>query len=758
MGESLVRETFYFARSPSLLWFIPLCLGVVALLFLYWRRARGHVGTVPALGLTGLRLLFFALLLIYLFQPTVLRQTLQHIPPEVAVLVDTSESMAARESGKPRSAAIPSLLAGEDAPLRRALSAAGKVRYFVFDREVRPIELESLVQGMETKGTGTDIGGALDAVRKANPGNPPSAFLLVSDGAANLGSAGAAETARRLGAPVVAVGAGDPARFRDLQILDLRAPDLSFLRHETRIGFRLRALGFKGKRVTLVLKSKGQVLATQTVDLNRDPFDRRLDFAFTPQEVGLFHLSVEAFSQLGEHSSANNTVDFSMQILRDKLRVLYVSGSPSWNYRFMRRALKQDPGIDMVSFVILRTINDDVSVAQNELSLISFPTERIFTRELHNFDLLIFDNFSFRPYFPFYYLENVAKYVERGGAFLMIGGDSSFGAGGYGDSPVEHILPIELTRPPRNYVVASARAALTEAGKTHPITRLSPDPEENLRLWKSLPRLRGFNHAGRARPEATVLAVRAAGGPAGDGGPLVAVMEAGKGRTMAILSNSLWRWYFEMVGRGQGNQPYLNLIKRSVDWLVQSPSLDRVRLSSLRTQYKAGEEAEVRLRVLDAQYRPAAGAEVSGVVIDPFGNRIPVKFTPDREPGLYVARPRFRSPGPYRVRAEARRGDLKLGESDLLLDAQIFNVEQEDASPRPEYLRELARASGGLFFEAAAFGADAASDVAKLLNSRARVNLAEERELPVWKIEYVFAALVLLLAVEWLMRRRRGLA
>jgi uncharacterized membrane protein len=486
--------------------------------------------------------------------------------------------------------------------------------------------------------------------------------------------------------------------------------------------------------------------------LNKDPFDESVTFTFTPKEAGQFRLSVEAFSQLGEHSRSNNKVEFSMQVLRDKLRVLYVSGQPSWNYRFFRRALKQNPSVDMVSFVILRTINDDVNIPQNELSLISFPTERIFTQELHNFDLLIFDNFSFRPYFPFYYLENVAKYVDRGGAFLMIGGDSSFGAGGYRDSPVEWILPVEMLQPPQDYVTRPVQPILTEAGKTHPVARLSGDPQENVEVWKALPELRGYNPAARARPQATVLATR------DDGAPLVAVMEVGKGRTMAVLSSSLWRWYFEMIGQGRGNRPYLNFVKRTVDWLVQSPSLDRVKLSSVETQYKAGEDAEVRLRVLDAEYRPATGAEIQGVLIDPFGKRVPLKFSPDREPGLYMARARLRRPGPYRVQAEAKQGDRKMGESELLVTAQSFNLEEEDASPRPEFLQALARTSGGLYFDASAFDGRAASEVAELLNSRARINLVEERELPVWKIEYVFAVLVLLLATEWLLRRRRGLA
>ncbi len=758
--DSFVRETFYWGQTPSLAWFLPLSVAALVLLLAYVFWTRQRLGTPMALVLAGLRLLTFGVLLSFLFHPTLLRQTLRRLPSEVAVLVDTSGSMDIREKGtkERRLERAKALLSAEDSPLRRVLSEAGRVHYFAFDRETKALQ-EADLPGLEAGGTGTDITEALDEVKKAFPGTPLSAAILFSDGAANLGASEGVGAAEGFGAPVVAIGVGDRSRFKDLQLLDLNAPDLAFIDHEANVRFKVRALGFQGKRVPLVLKRAGQVIATRVLTVSEDSSEQEVEFKFVPQEVGHFRFSVEAAFQVGEHSRDNNSRSFPLPVLRDKLRILYVSGRPTWSYRFFRQALKGDPGFDLVSFVILRTITDSVDIPQNELSLISFPTERIFTKELENFDLLIFDNFSFRVYFPYYYLENIARYVEQGGAFLMLGGEDSFGGGGYANTAVEAILPVELNRPAQPYVVGPVQPTLSSTGKTHPITQLSPDPEENLRIWSRLPALRGYNPTLRTKSEATVLAVLGTeDGPEEFGSPLMAVMDSGRGRTMAILTDSLWRWNFEMVGAGLGNQPYLRLVKSAIHWLSRSPSLDRVRLSSLQSHYRTGEEVEVRLRILGEDYRPSPAGEVVGSLMDPNGLQIPLRFEAAGEPGLYVARSLLKIPGPYRVSAEARRGDLTLGTSEISLTVQRFDLETEDASPRGEYLRALAGASGGVYFEASAFDDTSAEEVGRLLEGRARHDLVEERELPLWRIEYVFAALVLLLGAEWVLRRRRGLS
>ena len=235
-----------------------------------------------------------------------------------------------------------------------------------------------------------------------------------------------------------------------------------------------------------------------------------MTFPLEPDAIGEFAYTISIAPRLGEALTDNNRVDFPLSVVRDKIRVLLVCGSPTWNYRFLRQALKLDPSIDLLSFVILRTANDVVNVPESQLSLIPFPTERLFTRELRNFDLIIFENFDSRRYFPVAYLQNVARYVRDGGAFAMIGGPLAFSQGGYLGTPIEAILPVSLLRERRDYQQTTHQLRLTDEGRTHPITRLSSDDRENQRIWESMPELDALNLVGRPKPGATVLAVTSA--------------------------------------------------------------------------------------------------------------------------------------------------------------------------------------------------------------------------------------------------------
>src|SRR5439155_26409110 len=291
-----------------------------------------------------------------------------------------------------------------------------------------------------------------------------------------------------------------------------------------------------------------RVVATKPVPVTANVLEQQVHLKVEQEEMGEFTYTVSVASHLGEAVTENNHMDFPLSVARDKIRVLLVCGSPTWNYRFLRQGLKQDPSIDLISFVILRTPTDVVNVPESQLSLIPFPTQRLFTQELKNFDLIIFENFSYQLYFPWYYLENVRKYVQEGGAFAMIGGTLAFSQGGYAGTPIEEILPVAL-RPDRNdYRTGTQRMVLTEEGKAHPITRLSPDATENQRIWDMLPELDAFNVVGQAKPGATVLGISSGRLDDRPAVPLLAMQRVGDGRTLALMSDYIWKWKFQVAG------------------------------------------------------------------------------------------------------------------------------------------------------------------------------------------------------------------
>jgi uncharacterized membrane protein len=219
---------------------------------------------------------------------------------------------------------------------------------------------------------------------------------------------------------------------------------------------------------------------------------------------------------------------------------LQVAGAPSWDVKFLRRFLEGDPSVQLVSFFILRTQRDlATSYTERELSLIQFPYERLFEEDLWTFDVVIFQNFDAENYFDPYQsgtlLGNVREYVENGGAFVMIGGDRSFGLGHYGATPLADLLPRRAVAIGRAADTASFLPMLTEEGERHPITRLVAEAGENAEWWKRLHPLDGTNVVLRAKPDAAVLLAHPDRKDA-DGRPLpiLAVQEVGAGRSMAL--------------------------------------------------------------------------------------------------------------------------------------------------------------------------------------------------------------------------------
>ena len=718
---------------------------------------RGKAPTWVAFAVTGLRLLAFMLIVTFLTNPTVLLQTLQKIAAPLAVLVDSSESTSLPVTDIKESTRLQqgkNVLLQGSRPLMESLARDFDLRLYRFDEHAHAVSREELAS-LIPDGRATDIVQSVLDVQQEYQGTPLAGIVVMSDGIVTAGSAGA-DAVRHGGTPVVTIGLGDPERYRDIQIAAVEAPNFAFLHSSVDIEVTVKSWGYKGQVIPLVLKQEGRILSTSSLVLDADRGTRRVTFTMTPKEVGRYRLSVETPVQVGEVLRTNNLRDFQLQVRRDKIRVLVVSGRPSWNYRFLRRALKSDPSVDLISFIILRTPTDMVNVPDDQLSLIPFPTNRLFTEELGNFDLLIFDNFSYLLYFPMLYLENIRKFVIDGGAFVMFGGDQSFDLGGFTNTPIEEILPIALERAGQGYVHTRVKMELTPEGLQHPITKLAPSAEDTQRIWQEMPPLRGFNQARRPKPEAVTLGVTS------DGQfnrlPLMAAMQYGEGRTLAFLSDQLWRWNFEMVGAQGGNHHYLNMVHQMVRWLVKEPGLRPVQLFSDKQTYQVGDSVALRMRVLDHDFSPAPGAVLNLAVRDPHGQMARVNTLPTDEPGEFQASLKAEQLGAFRAEVEARLGERHLGQDVLIYEVASSTAESLHGAPDHDMLRQLAGASGGRFFAASEVDADFGAVLRDILKRDLQYKIVEERALHLRHTPSAFLVLVGLFGLEWFVRRRTGLA
>ena len=746
-----MRELYFIAPLPW--WLIALVAALTAILLVQQFRAlRQRLPLGRSALLTLLRAGVYAGLIFFLFGPALIDRRTTKLRRPLTVLIDSSQSMAFPADAK----AAPGdkdpvsrldivrekLTAGQE-PLIQKLSRDYDLRLIRFGTSLEPIATGSL-PGLQPQDPGTRLLESLQAA--ARDGTPTSGIVVFSDGIAN-GTNTSLDGMASWPVPVFAVGVGEAEGFTDVRIAKLGAPDFAFRGREFKIDLTIQASGMKGATVPVFFNRGKNLITSRPVTIDADLFEQKVTLAFTPKELGTHGFSVSIPAQPGEQITQNNHKDFKVDVQRDKIRILTLSGSPAWNYRFLRMAMKQDPLIELVSFVFLRTPTDTVDVPESQLSLIPFPIDDIFLEELKNFDLIFLDDFSHRAYFNPVYLERVRDFVRDGGGLAMFGGARAFDSGGYGESALRDVLPVELDGKGVFETRGALQAALTPAGKAHPITRLVPDPKINEEAWRKLPALTGMNQVRAARGETLLTA---------GGAPLLAIGRHGKGRTLALMTDDAWRWNFIAVGNKETPQHHLKLMRQAVRWLAQEPSFEQVRLRPIAVS-QPGEKVAIKLRVLKDDFTPTRAASVQLRVLTPEGEPILVPAAADGEEGEYAGEFTPTREGTYRVEAEASLGGKMLGRDKTSFTAAYFYGEADDGRPRLELLKQIAESSKGEYIAIDDWNDQALERIAARLDRIAPSEIVEQRQTRLWSNLWPFAIMLALLSVEWWMRRKWGL-
>jgi len=740
-------------------WVIALVgLGTGALLVQQFLSLKQRLALGQSSFLVFLRTCVYILLIFFLLGPALVDKRVTKLRRPLTVLIDSSESMAfpasskATQDGKPGKSRLDlvreKLLNGQE-PLIQKLNRDYDLRLYRFGTSVEPISPGSLSQ-LKAQDEGTRLLELLP--RAATDAGAQSGILLFTDGITN-GDQKTLDGTPALSVPVFTVGVGETEGFTDVRIAEVRAPEFAFRGREFKIDLTVQAYGLKGKSVPLYFNRGKNLITSRPVAIDSDSFEQKITFSFNPKELGTHSFSLSIPAQPGEQITENNHKEFKVDVHRDKIRVLTLSGSPAWNYRFLRMAMKQDPLIELVSFVFLRTPTDTVDVPDNQLSLIPFPIDDIFLEELKNFDVVFFDDFSHRAYFNPVYLERVKDFVRDGGGLAMLGGFRSFDSGGYAESALKDVLPVELDNKGRYQTQATVRPVLTASGKVHPITRLLPDPKANEEAWAKMPPLADLNQVRGARGE-TLLS--ASGDGAATGSPLLTIGRFGKGRSLALMTDDVWRWNFIAVGNRETPQNHLKLIRQAVRWLAQEPAFEQVQIRPIPTS-RPGEKVTIKLRVLKDDFTPTPQASVQLRVFGPEGEPSLVSATADSEEGEYTGEYTPTKEGSYRVEAEASLAGKTLGKDKTSFSVAFPYGETDDGRPRTDLLKQIAEASHGEFFSINDWNDKALDKIAAKLESHAPSQIVEQRQTRLWSTLWPFSIILALLSVEWWMRRKWGL-
>ncbi len=561
--------------APALPWWLLAALAAVAVIvtgLAIWRGARGAWWRAAA----------FAALLLGLGNPRLREETRETRPDIAVVLVDDSDST--RVAGR-----------------EQRIAAA---RALVTQRLARLPDLETRIVSVPEGGNqGTLLWGALDRALAEIPRARLAGILALTDGQAHD-----APTDPAPGAPFHLLLAGRPGEI-DRRIRIIEAPGFGIVGRSVEVRLVVEDLGAPRAdgAARLTIRRDGQAPRIESVPVGRE---HRVTVPIERGGPTVLELSAEA--REGEVSDVNNRAVVTINGVRDRLRVLLVSGEPHAGERTWRRLLKADPNVDLVHFTILRPPEKDDLTPLNELALIAFPVRELFQVKLRDFDLVVFDRFANRGLLPPAYLRNIADYVRQGGALLMSVGPEYAGPTSLFPTPLGQILPARPMGGAQAVAEGAYRAQVTEAGARHPVTEGLPLANQDA----APPAWGRWYRWLRTEPRAGTTVMVAPGNA-----PLLVLDRVGEGRVALLLSDQIWLW-----SRGHdGGGPQAELLRRAAHWLMREPELEEEDLSArieggtlsvVRRSVEAGPLPEVTITAPDGSLsrhalRPGVGGRAT---------------------------------------------------------------------------------------------------------------------------------------------------
>jgi len=712
--------------------------------------------------LLALRVALLSLLFVVFLEPTWVEERQRSGGRVVAVIVDDSASMAHRGGALSRwERAVKAA---------RTLAERNPVVLHVGSDAVRAIRAAELAQH-QTTGTRTDLLAMLTEIGDLK--RPPGlgAVVLISDGLDNgdlirrrraltadkLLDERTAAILARLAVPVHSLAIGDPEPLSDLAVTAVRASSHAFVRNVLPVAVDIEVLGYgsEGGQARVILRLDGTPIADEAVPL-MGPERRTLRMEVQPQRTGPHVLSATISALPDEATVVNNTGHATIKVLRDRTRVMHLAGHPSWDTRFLRTHLNADPSVDLISFYVMVGQGARFYVRARDTTLIPFPTRELFEKALHDFDLVIFQDFQFVPFEIGRYLPLLRDFVRQGGAFAIFGGHQSLSAGGHGSTALAGWLPVELRAPGADLGYREARFSprLTAAGRNHPVTRLADDQASNDDAWKRNT-LVGHNTALGARPDGIVLAA------SDDDTPLVAVADREQGRVAVVATDGLWRWAFpggDAEDRAATRADYHRFLEQLRGWLTHDPAYDAIGLRAMQPTLEPGHTAGVQAMVRGPDGAPMAGVTLRFRVLDllkeapsPGDDGWQEAPVTEADGGTLIAWPNAR-PGAHRMEVEATVAGA-LQRASIALAVRETGAEHRRLGADASLLQSLARASGGVVWRDSP-----PKKTVPMVSGGDLPELTEKARSELWSSPWTALLLLLLLAVEWWLRRRWGLA
>jgi uncharacterized membrane protein len=716
---------------------LALMAAAVVISFIAWRRSGFSLATAV---LEGLRLAIVGLVAVLLNQPEWVEEYKPEEKPTIAVLYDASTSMETKDvlvsgsSGQAagvleRKTAIAPLL---DAEFWKPLAERYEVK-------IEPVSAA-------TPEAGTDLGTPLASA--AERFASLRSVVLVSDGDWNRGPPplDAAQRLRLAQVPVFTVAVGSEKQLPDVELASLDCPTVGVAGKPVRVPFTVVSSLPTERLVSVTLKtSDGESISK---DVRLPPMGTATDWIFwTPADVGDYTVSLVVPQQPGELRQDNNTRTAPIAVRREQLQVLVVESVPRWEYRYLRNALSRDPGVNVSCLLFQPGLSK--RGGGNKDYIQAFPAG---LDELSKYDVVFLGDVGVGPgqltAEDCRLLKGLVEFQASGLVFMpgWRGEQASLA-----DTPLADLCPVivDPVNTSGQSTDAPRRMVLTEAGQRSLLAKLADSGDENLAVWESLPGVQWYGPVLRAKAGSEVLAVHEDAGNEFGRIPLLVTRTFGAGKVLYMATDGAWRWR-----KGVEDKYHYRFWGQVVRWMAYRRNMakgERMGFSFSPEQPQLGQALAFDARVTQAGGEPLSGGDVAARITAPSGAVDTVRFSPpagEGEWGVFSASYSPKEAGQHKVVLSCKQtGDT--------LEATIFvqgsPAEGVGRAARPDVLREISQVTRGKLVPP--------EEIRSLIESLAALPEPppDVRRVQLWCHPAVAAAVVGLLGLFWVARKRQGL-
>jgi uncharacterized membrane protein len=775
---------------PASRWIVPAgaLLAAVCVLLVWSYRRASAIGTAQRIAFC-LKLVGVLMLLLCLTEPLWSGKRAKSGANMFVVVADNSRGMNVRDRGttQSRGEILQAALKVDQADWLGTLAKNFQLRQYVFDSRLRrTTDFSELV----FDGRASAIGTTLRTVAERYRDRPLAGVLLMTDGNAT----DMAEQFYDLSnvPPVYPVIVGSAKPQKDISLANVSVSQTSFEDAPVLIQTDVEVSGYAGKAVAVdLIEDSGKMMERQTWNVSKSDDKEAFRFRVRPDRTGVlfYHLKVAEMSddelseqpdRLSEATLANNERTLTVDRGRGPYRILYVSGRPNWEYKFLRRAISEDEQVQLVGLLrvarrepkfdwrgrrgessnpLFRGFDnkdEDQTEQYDQPVLIrmyppgpedpaelrdGFPKTE---EELFRYSAVIFDDVE-AEFFSHDQMDLIQRFVaERGGGFLMLGGKESFQQGDFHRTPIGRILPVYLDRLGENETVAQTRLNLTREGWLQPWARLRDNEQDEQQRLSKMPAFRVLNRVRATKAGARVVAT--VGDEQTQQFPALVVQRFGNGRAAALTIGDMWRWGMKQADMREDMNKFW---RQTLRWLVADVP-ERISFQVAHKRDRANQPVVLQVRVRNKDFEPMDNVSVVMEVRDPNGQnvRLTAESVPS-ETGLFEAIHIPRLSGGYFAKAViADEKGNEIGDAEAGWSVELEAHEFQSIRTNRPLLEKIARQTGGL------------DDFARKLPSRDAPVTATWTK-PLWDLPGVLPAIFLFIltcfAGEWALRRWKGM-